>query len=98
MIPHAQYHDTARILYAYENKPKQHGLVTICTGGTSDIPVAEEAAVTAELCGANVNRIYDIGVSGIHRLIDALPDIRKSMQWLQWREWKAHWHLYWQDK
>ena len=68
----------ARILYAYENKPKQHGLVTICTGGTSDIPVAEEAAVTAELCGANVNRIYDIGVSGIHRLIDALPDIRKS--------------------
>ena len=78
MIPHTQYHDTARILYAYENKPKQHGLVTICTGGTSDIPVAEEAAVTAELCGANVNRIYDIGVSGIHRLIDALPDIRKS--------------------
>ena len=53
-------------------------MVTICTGGTSDIPVAEEAAVTAELCGANVNRIYDIGVSGIHRLIDALPDIRKS--------------------
>ena len=66
------------IRLAYENKPKQHGLVTICTGGTSDIPVAEEAAVTAELCGANVNRIYDIGVSGIHRLIDALPDIRKS--------------------
>ena len=47
-------------------------------GGTSDIPVAEEAAVTAELCGSKVNRIYDIGVSGIHRLIDALPDIRKS--------------------
>ena len=78
MIPHTQYHDTARILYAYENKPNHPGLVTICTGGTSDIPVAEEAAVTAELCGANVNRIYDIGVSGIHRLIDALPDIRKS--------------------
>lgn len=63
MIPHVQYHDTARMLYAYKNKPKQHGLVTICTGGTSDIPVAEEAAVTAELCGAMVNRIYDIGVS-----------------------------------
>jgi pyridinium-3,5-biscarboxylic acid mononucleotide synthase len=52
---------------------------TICviTAGTSDIPVAEEAAVTAELLGNKVVRIYDAGVAGIHRLVDKLPEIRK---------------------
>ena len=43
MIPHVQYHDTARILYAYENKPKQHGLVTICTGGNFGYPCSRRS-------------------------------------------------------
>ena len=73
------YYETARIGFSGDfPAPDGIGNIVVATGGTSDIPVAEEAAVTAELCGANVNRIYDIGVSGIHRLIDALPDIRKS--------------------
>jgi NCAIR mutase (PurE)-related protein len=46
-----------------------HGLVCVVTGGTSDIPVAEEAAVTAECQGSRVERLYDVGVAGIHRLL-----------------------------
>ena len=51
--------------------------VAVITAGTSDIPVAEEAAVTCELLGNEVIRIYDAGVAGIHRLLDKLPDIKK---------------------
>lgn len=51
--------------------------IAVITAGTSDIPVAEEAAVTAELLGNNVLRIYDVGVAGIHRLVDRLPEINK---------------------
>jgi hypothetical protein len=50
--------------------------IAVITAGTSDIPVAEEAAVTAELLGNKVVRIYDAGVAGIHRLVDKLPEIR----------------------
>lgn len=49
---------------------KSNGNIVIATGGTSDIPVAEEAAITAEYYGNRVTRLYDVGVSGIHRLID----------------------------
>ena len=52
--------------------------ISVVTAGTSDIPVAEEAAVTAELLGNKVNRIYDAGVAGIHRLVDNLDVIRDS--------------------
>ncbi len=51
--------------------------IAVITAGTSDMPVAEEAAVTAELLGNNVVRIYDAGVAGIHRLVDKLPEIKK---------------------
>ncbi len=52
--------------------------VAIITGGTADIPVAEEAAVTAELMGNEVDRVFDVGVAGLHRLLDKLPILRKS--------------------
>ena len=52
------------------------GTVAVVSAGTADIPVAEEAAVTAELLGNDVNRIYDVGVAGIHRLFDRLEEIR----------------------
>ena len=52
--------------------------VAVVTAGTADIPVAEEAAVTAEILGNRVNRIYDVGVAGIHRLFDKLPKIREA--------------------
>ncbi len=52
--------------------------ITILTGGTSDLPVAEEAAVTLELMGVRPIRIYDCGVAGLHRLLDQLPTLEKS--------------------
>ena len=54
------------------------GRVAVCTGGTADIPVAEEAAQTAEFFGARVDRFYDVGVSGIHRLFNNMNEIRKA--------------------
>ena len=52
--------------------------IAIVTAGTSDIPVAEEAAVTAELLGSKVERIFDAGVAGLHRLVDKISVLRKA--------------------
>jgi len=57
---------------------KPHGLVAVVTAGTSDIPVAEEAAVTLGIMGHNVLKIYDIGVAGIHRLLGHLEPLRRA--------------------
>lgn len=62
----------------WASPPPLPGLVAVCTGGTADIPVAEEAAGTAEFFGAEVSRHYDIGVAGLHRLFSRLEDIRKA--------------------
>ncbi len=59
-------------------KPDGLGTIVVATGGTSDIPVAEEAAVTAEMLGNQVCRLYDVGVAGIHRLMDHLEEIRDA--------------------
>ena len=68
--PKATYHDAARIITYTVSKPKKKkGNIVILCAGTSDIPVAEEAAVTAEALGNTVQRIYDVGVAGIHRLL-----------------------------
>ena len=69
-IPNLVYYSTARIcaLSAPETK-SQVGTISILTAGTADIPVAEEAAVTGELCGFEVIRLWDVGVAGIHRLL-----------------------------
>jgi NCAIR mutase (PurE)-related protein len=67
-FPDGEYFDTAKI-FTYEVKAKEKfGYVLIITAGTSDIPVAEEAAVTTSLFGCNVDRLYDVGVAGVHRL------------------------------
>ena len=77
-LPHAIYYDVARIIsIRKKNIVPPNTKIAIITAGTSDIPVAEEAAVTAELLGNNVVRIYDAGVAGIHRLVDKLPAIRE---------------------
>ncbi|HBZ03401.1 MAG TPA: nickel pincer cofactor biosynthesis protein LarB [Lachnospiraceae bacterium] len=72
-IPEAEYDEVSRILKvvsADNHKKKDDGtFIAVCTGGTADIPVAEEAAQTAEYFGARVERIYDVGVSGIHRVL-----------------------------
>ncbi|MBI5008837.1 MAG: nickel pincer cofactor biosynthesis protein LarB [Bacteroidia bacterium] len=78
IIPEAVYFKMARIISVQKKKPHTpDSLIAVITAGTSDMPVAEEAAVTAELLGNNVIRIYDAGVAGIHRLVDKLPEIRK---------------------
>lgn len=77
ILPGAVHYPVARIISVRKSDPeKSSGNIAIITAGTSDIPVAEEASVTAELLGNNVLRIYDAGVAGIHRLVDKLPEIR----------------------
>lgn len=76
-IPTAVYHGDACCITVGEPE-KCVGRIAICTAGTTDIPVAEEAAVTAFMCGANVDRYYDVGVSGIHRLLSKVEKIREA--------------------
>ena len=59
-------------------KPSGHGTIAVITGGTSDMPVAEEAALTAEALGNKVERIYDVGVAGIHRLFAYLDKLMSA--------------------
>lgn len=74
----AVYYPVARIISYQKKKPEMpETKIAVITAGTSDMPVAEEAAITAELLGNHVLRIYDAGVAGIHRLVDKLPEIRK---------------------
>ena len=77
ILTDAVYYPVARIISLQKKKPKvPESRIAIITAGTSDMPVAEEAAVTAELLGNKVLKIYDAGVAGIHRLVDKLPEIR----------------------
>jgi hypothetical protein len=77
-FPEAVYYEIARIISISKREiVPPESKIAVITAGTSDIPVAEEAAVTAELLGNNVVRIYDAGVAGIHRLVDKLPEIRQ---------------------
>ena len=74
----AVYDPISRIVKV-EKPDKEHvGCVAVCTGGTADIPVAEEAAQTAEYFGTKVDRIYDVGVAGIHRLLSQRERICKA--------------------
>lgn len=74
-----EYHRDARIGVVGEyNKPYGIGKIVVATGGTSDIPVAEEAAVTAEFLGNDVVRLFDVGVAGIHRLLSHMDDIMSA--------------------
>lgn len=77
IIPDAVYYQVARIVSIQRKKTESPSTkIAVITAGTSDMPVAEEAAVTAELLGNKVVRIYDAGVAGIHRLVDKLPEIK----------------------
>ena len=80
-LPQAVFFETARIIAVLDERKKENEnlpTVAVVTAGTADIPVAEEAAVTAEILGNKVNRIYDVGVAGIHRLFDKLTQIREA--------------------
>lgn len=68
-LPH-RYEAQARIVVVKPAQTEGAGLIVVVSAGTSDIPVADEAAVTAEVLGSRVERVYDVGVAGLHRLLD----------------------------
>jgi NCAIR mutase (PurE)-related protein len=75
VVANCTYHDLARIVVIKPLPVEQIGNVAVVTGGTSDLPVAEEAAITAEVLGSRVKRIYDVGVAGIHRLLHSCDEL-----------------------
>jgi pyridinium-3,5-biscarboxylic acid mononucleotide synthase len=74
----AVYHKEGRLFAIERVKVKRVGLVAVVSGGTSDRPVAEEAALTAQYLGCGVDRLYDVGVAGIHRLLSSWERIRAA--------------------
>lgn len=79
LLPDAVYYEDARIILSRKKEaPKEEEYIVVVTAGTADIPVAEEAALTAEIMGNNVQRVYDVGVAGIHRLFAKLEVIRNA--------------------
>ena len=77
-FPALKYNEAGRIIYLKKGGLKNKKTVLILTAGTSDIPVAEEARITLEVMGNKVKTIYDVGVAGIHRLLDKVPEISKA--------------------
>jgi len=80
IVPEAEYHSQARMIVVKSKKEELFTKKTIAvvTAGTSDIPVAEEAAITAESMGNPVDRIYDVGVAGIHRLLSKMDRLQAA--------------------
>lgn len=76
--PSAVYHEAARVISLERVPELRRGCVAVCTAGTSDIPAAEEAALTAEFFGAQVTRVFDVGVAGIHRLFARMDEIHQA--------------------
>lgn len=76
--PETVYDPLSRIVKIEKPEKTRNGLIAVCTAGTADIAVAEEAAQTAEFFGSRVSRIYDVGVSGIHRLLARLDVIQEA--------------------
>lgn len=78
VLPEVTYDRISRILKIERPDKKRVGKIVVCSAGTADVPVAEEAAQTAEYFGSCVERIYDVGVSGLHRLLSRLDDIQEA--------------------
>ncbi len=77
-FPEAEYDPISRIIKIEKKDKKRTGCIAVCTAGTADIAVAEEAAQTAEYFGSRVDRIYDVGVAGIHRLLSKAERIQAA--------------------
>lgn len=78
VIPDIAYDPVSHILKKEKSEKEHYGKICVCTAGTADISVAEEAAQTAEYFGNHVERVYDVGVSGIHRLLSKLDVIQEA--------------------
>ncbi len=77
-LPDAVHHERARLVVVDRAPAPPEGLVAVVSAGTADLPVAEEAAITASLMGARVSRIHDVGVAGLHRLAGHLDTLRAA--------------------
>jgi NCAIR mutase (PurE)-related protein len=78
-LPEMTYHPAARILWLDRSQEREKNAgIFILSAGTADIPVAEEAAVTADLMGNTIERVYDVGVAGIHRLLNQVERLQKA--------------------
>lgn len=77
-IPKARYHEKAGVITVNPHPKRTRRRIAVVSAGTSDIPVAEEAAVTAEFLGNPVDRVYDVGVAGIHRLFGHLDGLKQA--------------------
>jgi NCAIR mutase (PurE)-related protein len=75
VAPEAEFFEGAKLIRLPRPPVVSAGIVGVLAAGTADLPVAEEAALTAEAAGASVDRIYDVGVAGLHRLVDRLDRI-----------------------
>lgn len=76
---HATYHPLPRLITLdTQSMPEADGTVSVVSAGTADLPVAEEAAICCEMMGHNVQRLYDVGVAGIHRLLDNQQQFESS--------------------
>lgn len=73
-----EYHPIPRLAIAFQEEQKRLGNIVVASGGTSDIAVAEEAALTAEVIGNQVTRLYDVGVAGLHRLLSHLDQLMSA--------------------
>jgi NCAIR mutase (PurE)-related protein len=72
VVPDATFHESGRVIFLRrDDTPRTTGTVLVVSAGTADLPVADEAAVSAEVMGHTVERLYDVGVAGLHRLLDA---------------------------
>ena len=78
VVEDCRYHEIARMVVINPRDVEKVGNIAVVSAGTSDMPVAEEAAITAETLGNKVNRIYDVGVAGIHRLLNCCEDLFRA--------------------
>lgn len=78
VLPEVRYDAVSRLLTIQSEEKKQTGNIVVCSAGTADIPVAQEAAGTAEFFGCRVRRIFDAGVSGLHRLLPEEPVLKAA--------------------
>ena len=77
IIPEAEFDEQAKMIYSSKKDEKYQGKVSVVNAGTSDIPIAKEAEITAKLMGVKVESINDVGVTGIHRILSKVDKIRE---------------------
>lgn len=77
-LPEAVYHERAGLITLLRHPVAKRGSVAVVSAGTADMPVAEEAAISLDFMGTEVLRVYDVGVAGLHRLLDRLHDINRA--------------------